>query len=260
MSDLIKKLLSDLRDESMILEGMLDGLGPTDWELETSAKGWSVGDQVSHLAYFDQAATLAAVDEAAFRSETAELESKGEDFADWVATKYRSMTAAEREEWFLRARAELIAVLATVDPDSRLPWYGPSMSPASMITARIMETWAHGQDIAEAIRCEYPQSTRIYHVAFLGVRTYDFSFKVHGLATPDASVWVDLEAPDGDRWTWGDPESQETVVGSALDFCYVVTQRRRLADTDLHVCGPIAAQWLKISQAFAGPPTITAGR
>jgi uncharacterized protein (TIGR03084 family) len=120
-----------------------------------------------------------------------------------------------------------------------------------------METWAHGQDVADALVRKYPQSMRLYHVAHLGVRTFSFSFRVHGLEIPDVSVRVDLEAPDHTRWTWGDPESQEAVTGRALDFCYVVTQRRHVSETELMVQGPVAAQWLKVAQAFAGPPTIT---
>ena len=31
------------------------------------------------------------------------------------------------------------------------PWYGPSMSARSFVTARLMETWAHGMDVADAL-------------------------------------------------------------------------------------------------------------
>jgi len=42
------------------------------------------------------------------------------------------------------------------------------------------------------------------------------------------------------------------VVGSALDFCLVVTRRRHFLDTSLDVRGPAARDWMGIAQAFAG--------
>lgn len=129
------------------------------------------------------------------------------------------------------------------------------MSAASCVSARLMETWAHGQDIADALAIKYPQSLRLRHIAHLGVRTIRFSFLVHGVPVPDTPVRVDLQAPDGNRWTWGEPEWSESVTGPAVDFCYVVTQRRHVSDTDLEIHGRVAAQWLSMAQAFAGPPT-----
>jgi uncharacterized protein (TIGR03084 family) len=256
VADLLQGLLDDLRGETRVVESMLNALPATQWAVETPAEGWSIGDQVTHLAYFDDAATLAAVDEDGFRAHAKELESHGPDFSAWVADQYRSMRSSDQHTWFRRARARLIAMFEPLSSKERLPWYGPPMSAASCISARIMETWAHGQDIAEAINFEYPQSMRLYHVAHLGVRTFAFSFQVHGIAVPDVPVTVDLEAPDGSRWTWGDPDSREKVTGPALDFCYVVTQRRHLSDTELVARGPFAIQWLKVAQAFAGPPTL----
>ncbi len=252
----LQSLLDDLRDETKVVESMLIGIRPADWSLATPADGWSIGDQVTHLAYFDEAATLAAVDEEGFRVHAGLLESHGPDFAAWVADENRSIDPSDQYEWFRQARDRLIRAFEPLDAKARVPWYGPSMSATSCISARIMETWAHGQDIADAVRIEYPQSMRLYHIAHLGVRTFAFSFLVHQLPVPDVPVTVDLEAPDGTRWVWGDPEDSDSVVGSAIDFCYVVTQRRSVRDTSLTVCGPIATEWLNIAQAFAGPPTL----
>ena len=58
----------------------------------------------------------------------------------------------------------------------------------------------------------------------------------------------------GEDWTWGDEGVVDQVRGPALDFCLVVTQRRHLDDTALEVEGPVAAEWMSIAQAFAGPP------
>jgi hypothetical protein len=44
------------------------------------------------------------------------------------------------------------------------------------------------------------------------------------------------------------------VTGPALDFCLAVTQRRRVDDTALCITERVAAEWMGIAQAFAGPP------
>jgi uncharacterized protein (TIGR03084 family) len=65
---------------------------------------------------------------------------------------------------------------------------------------------------------------------------------------------VELDAPDGEQWTWGPPDSANSVRGPAVDFCLVATQRRHVDDTKLAVVGPVATRWMSIAQAFAGPP------
>jgi uncharacterized protein (TIGR03084 family) len=128
------------------------------------------------------------------------------------------------------------------------------MSVASSLTARIMETWAHGQDVFDALGIDHPVTPALRHVAYLGVRTVGFSFTANDRDAPDVGVAVDLVAPDGARWSFGDPEATDRVEGPALDFALVVTQRRHLDDTALVVVGPVATEWMRIAQAFAGPP------
>ena len=55
-------LLDDLEAEHADLEALLEPLDEASWELPTPAEGWAVRDQVSHLAFFDDAATMAIVD------------------------------------------------------------------------------------------------------------------------------------------------------------------------------------------------------
>jgi uncharacterized protein (TIGR03084 family) len=147
-----------------------------------------------------------------------------------------------------------VAALRAVDPSTRIPWFGPDMSPASKATARLMETWAHGQDIVDALDLVRPPTKRLYHVAHIGVRALPNSYRTNQRPVPDAPVYVALAAPDGERWTWGDADAADRVEGPALDFCLVVTQRRHVADTDLVVEGAVATDWMSIAQAFAGPP------
>ena len=249
----LQDLLADLSAETGDVAGLLEPLSPADYERPTPAAGWAVRDQVSHLAYFDETATLAAVDPDRFRRDAAALMERGTDFADVLAGDFRSMAADDLLPWFQRARRELLSTYRTMDARDRVPWYGPDMSAASCITARLMETWAHGQDIADTFDIERKPTARLRHIADLGVRTMDFSFALNDRPVPTQRVGVTLRAPDGDTWTWS-TGSEEHVEGSALDFCLVVTQRRPLAQTDLEVTGALAREWMSVAQAFAGPP------
>jgi len=247
-------LLADLGAESAALDAMIAPLSQEQYLTPTPAEGWCIADQVSHLAFFDEAALLAAADPDRFRAEAADLMKLGPGLPDEIAAQHRSTPGAELRAWLLRARADLIAGFATVEPGLRLPWYGPDMSAASSVTARIMETWAHGQDIADALDIVRLPTGRLQHVAHIGVSTIGFSFALRGLPPPDQPIRVEVSSPDGDEWTWGPAQAVNVVRGPALDFCLVVTQRRHLADTALSADGPLAQQWISIAQAFAGAP------
>jgi uncharacterized protein (TIGR03084 family) len=246
-------LVGDLAAESAQLNYILAALTTEQWELPTPAVGWAVRDQVSHLAYFNEAATLAATNPARFRREASKL-MRSEHFTDEIARKYRHLSPRELMDWLDQTRGEYLRALAGVDPRSRLQWYGPSMSAASSVTARLMETWAHGQDIVDAIGQARWPTARLRHVAHLGIATRGFSFQLRGQPVPDAPVRVELAAPDGSVWAWGPADAYDRVEGPALDFCLLVTQRRHRDDTALRVAGPVADAWLDLAQAFAGPP------
>ena len=166
--------------------------------------------------------------------------------------------AAEAPEALLRrwrvARRLVRVTLEAYPEGRRLPWFGPPMSPTSMATARFMETWAHGLDVAEALG-ETPEPTdRVRHVAHLGVRTRDFAFSTRGLEAPAEEFRVELTAPSGETWSFGPEDAAQSVRGPAYDFCLLVTQRRHRDDLALVADGPDADRWLDVAQAFAGPP------
>jgi uncharacterized protein (TIGR03084 family) len=247
-------LTADLAAESAELYEVLSMLAEPDWDRDTPAAGWTVRDQVTHLAYFDEAATTSATDPDRFRAESRELVSGGNDFPDRIAARHRVLSGAEVFGWLQRTRREYLDTFAALDPGTQLPWYGPPMSAASSVTARLMETWAHGQDVVDALGLTRRPTARLRHVAHLGVRTLGWSFRVRGLPEPDAPVRVELAGPDGEPWTWGPADAADRVTGPAEDFCLVVTQRRHRSQTALAAEGPVADRWLDIAQAFAGAP------
>lgn len=253
-------LLADLRTESTNLVATLRGLSEDQWTLPTPAAGWSINDQVSHLAFFDDATRLALTDPIAFRVQADQLISGGMDFPDRVAAQYRTLAPEQQLEWFITAREQLLASFEGDDPKRRLPWFGPDMSVASSATARLMETWAHGQDVYDAIGTPHPYSPGLRSIAHLGVATFAFAHNLNGLAVPDEPIRVTLRSPDGDEWTWGQEDSPNQVHGAAEDFVLTVTQRRHWTETELTAEGPVTQGWLDIAQAFAGAPSRRAVR
>jgi uncharacterized protein (TIGR03084 family) len=127
------------------------------------------------------------------------------------------------------------------------------MSAASSLTARLMETWAHTQDIADTLGVTREPTGRLRHVAHIGVGARAFSYAVHGKPAPSAPVRVELTGPpSGATWAWGPEDAGDRITGPALDFCLLVTQRRHRDDVALTIEGPAATEWMAIAQAFAG--------
>jgi uncharacterized protein (TIGR03084 family) len=254
MADLLADLAAALEAETASLERLLTDLDGAGWQRPTPAEGWSIRDQITHLAYFDDAAATAIAEPDRFRAERDAVLADLERIPDRMAREHRSVSGPDAHAWFRRARAHLVEVALAADRGVRIPWYGPDMSVASMLTARIMETWAHGQDVADALGAPHAVTPALRQVAHLGVRTLPNSFRARGREVPEVEVRVELIGPGGDEWEWGPSDATDRVRGPALDFCLVVTQRRHLADTTLDVQGPVAAEWMEIAQAFAGPP------
>ncbi|MFF4881007.1 MULTISPECIES: TIGR03084 family metal-binding protein [unclassified Micromonospora] len=248
----LKDLLADLADESDQLDALVSPLPTVDWAQPTPAPGWSIGHQIAHLAWTDHVALLAATDAAAFFA-TVTAAPDPARLVDHGAEQFLAPPPELLARW-RAGRTALAAALAAVPVGAKLPWYGTQMSATSMATARIMETWAHGEDVADALGVVRPASDRLRHVAHLGVRTLGHGFAAHGRPAPTAPVRVELTGPGGDTWSWGPADAADRLTGPARDFCLLVTQRRHRADTALLASGPVVDEWLDVAQAFAGPP------
>jgi uncharacterized protein (TIGR03084 family) len=247
----MKAICDDLAAEHEALDAVVRDLPDAAWDLPTPASGWMVRDQISHLWFFDQRAVLAATDAEAFAADATTMRRAGIDAS---VEPGRGMRPDELLVAWRAGRAMMLDLLIGLDPKARIPWYGPAMGALSFATARLMETWAHGQDVVDAVGAEREATDRLRHVAHIGVRARPFSYANRGLEVPAGDVHVALDAPGGGVWEWGERSSGNHVRGPALDFCLVVTQRRHLDDTALVMEGPLATEWMGIAQAFAGPP------
>lgn len=245
------EILRDLADESRELDDLVGG---ADWSVPTPAEGWTIAHQIAHLTWTDTKALRAVRDPDAFQAEVR----RAVGAADVVVEQGTSeLLAVPRDELLARWRAgrdDLAAALVAVPRGRKIPWYGPPMSAASMATARLMETWAHGQDVRDALGLRPEPTRRLRHIARIGARTRDFAYAVHGRPAPAEEFRIELSGTDGEMWTFGPVDAVQRITGSALGFCLLVTQRRHPADTDVVAVGPDAREWLTIAQAFAGPP------
>jgi len=251
-------LLDDLVAEGAELDAVVAPLDDAGWATATPAEGWDVRDQIAHLAASEEWAVRSLTDPDAFRAELAAL---GDDPVRRAAEIKSGLLGRSARPgagvltWWREGRDATSVALRAHAPADRLPWFGPDMSATSFATARLMETWAHGQDVVDALGIERTATLRLRHVAEIGVRTRGFAYASRGLTMPDTAVRVELRGPNGEQWSWGPPEAADRISGDALEWCLVVTQRRNPADTALAVEGAAAEEWIGIAQAFAGAPT-----
>ncbi|MEU4390882.1 TIGR03084 family metal-binding protein [Kribbella sp. NPDC023855] len=247
-------VLDDLSAESVELDLLVGGLAADGWSTPTPAEGWTIAHQIAHLAWTDEAARLAAAEPDEFQVELRKAAENPTGFVDDGAAEGAALTPGELLTYWRQTRGELQEALRAVPAGQKIAWFGPPMSPASMATARLMETWAHGQDVADALGVTRKPSNRLKHVAHLAVRTRDFAYLLNDRQPPAVPFNVELTGPDGDRWTWGPEDAEQRVSGPALDFCLLATQRRHRDDLEVQAVGTEADEWLGIIQAFAGLP------
>lgn len=247
-------VLADLHAESAELDDLVAGLDADGWARATPAEGWTIAHQIAHLAWTDEQALTAVLRPEEFEKRLEIAAGNPHGFVDDAAAEGATKPPEELLASWRGGREELHEALLGVPDGVKIAWFGPAMSAASMATARLMETWAHGQDVADALGVKRAPTARLRNIAHLGVRTRDFAYLVHGLTPPAEPFRVELTAPDGDLWTWGPEDAAQRVTGDGHDFCLLVCQRRHRSDCDLTAVGPDAEQWLGIAQAFAGPP------
>ena len=248
----LEAAVEDLAAEGNFLDGVVTDHQP-DFELPSAAPGWPIGHQIGHLIWTDRVSALACRDRAGFARQAEAFGADPERTIDAGAVRAAAGSVPEVLGTWRSARSDLIDALRAVPAGQKIPWFGPSMSPATMASVRIMETWAHGVDVTDAVGLDPSATARLWHIAHLGVHTRDFAFSLHGMRSPSAPFRVELTAPSGETWCWGPATAADRITGSALDFCLLVTQRRHRVDLELTATPGAAAGWLPIAQVFAGP-------
>lgn len=257
----VEELGRDLAAEQAAVDGVLEGLEPADWHRPTPAAGWDVLDSLAHLCFFEEAAALAVRDPAAFGRHREELleamsgSAAATQVRPDVIEARRGTAPSELLERWRRARSEFLAAVGGAGRPDRIPWYGPAMGPASFVTARILEAFAHGTDIRDGLGVPLEATGRLRHVCHLAFGSRPFCFATHRIPDPGTPVRFEIAGPGGQPWTWGPVDATEVIAGPALDVALVFVQRRHPDRTAVTAEGPTARLWLSIAQAFAGPAT-----
>lgn len=245
----------DFVDESETLSAVLEELDAGHWDRATKFKQWTINDIIVHLHFWNRAADLSLSDPDRFAEKLEQIPEIGVDSG---LRAYENADIRERGPDLLAAWRALYRDMgrrwALLDPKTRVKWAGPDMSVRTSMTARQMETWAHGQAIFDLLGTQRVEHDRIRNIVVLGVNAFGWSFKVHGRDVPDTMPFVSLTAPSGALWTYGEADQDNRISGSAVEFAQVVTQTRNIADTALEVHGPVATLWMAEAQCFAGPP------
>lgn len=243
---------TDFLAECQALDAALEGVSDDQWETVTQFKGWTLNDVLVHLHFWNQMADLSLMDEGAFQARLADT------FAGIGKNGFRATEngmIAERGDDLRAAWRALYTDMGKrwvdLDPKQRVKWAGPDMSVRSSITARQMETWAHGQEVFDILGLQRDEQDRVKNIVILGVNTFGWSYKVNGRDVPEGMPQLVLTAPSGAVWTFGEA-GEDRVAGPAVEFAQVVAQTRSVADTSLQVTGPVAQEWMAIAQCFAG--------
>lgn len=248
---------ADFRAECDALHELLRDADETVWRRPTQFKSWTFDDVLGHLLMFDHAARLTVEDPVDFRRFLGGILaqfSRGATMRDCTRSWLCDCAGAALLARWRESAVALAELYAGLDPARRVAWAGPDMSVRSCISARQMETWAHGQALFDALGRTRVERDRLKNVAVMGVNTFAWTFTNRGLDVPAVKPHVRLRSPEGALWTWNDASEMDLVEGDAVDFCRVVAQTRNVADTRLAVKGEAARGWLSMAQCFAGAP------
>ncbi|XVQ84279.1 TIGR03084 family metal-binding protein [Microbispora siamensis] len=249
----LEVVLDDLAAEGDQLDRLVADLDAGQWRMPTPAPGWTVADQIAHLAFIFRLAAAAATDPQAFPSMTAGAQ---QDFDGAVNAALRQYENDPPDLLLAKWRAEreaAITGLAGVPAGRTVPWLVNPLPPVVLACAGLMEQFAHGQDIADALGVTLERTDRLRHLVVFAVLTRDFGYLARGLTPPSAEFRFEITAPSGELWAYGPQEADQRVYGPAEDFCLLVTRRRHRADLAVTAVGEEADHWLDIAQAYRGP-------
>ncbi|MBU1494050.1 MAG: maleylpyruvate isomerase family mycothiol-dependent enzyme [Actinobacteria bacterium] len=245
----MREILADLVAEQQALDQMLQRAPERDWKRSTRAKGWTVQDTISHLAWSEDYALHALQDERTRLREIAGSSSV-DGFNELGVKAGRGKRPQEVIEWWRFSRAAVVDSLSRTGADARVPWIVGDMSARTFATFRLMETWAHGLDIRAALQREDDDTPRLRHIAWLGWATLPYAFGQAG-EDYDEPIRVELTGPGYARWVFGPEDSDQTIKGAAGEWCRLVVRRMDGTEAkNLTATGTVAKAALRLARIF----------
>jgi uncharacterized protein (TIGR03084 family) len=247
----MREMLDDLEAEQVALQSVLRDIDDDDWLRPTPARFWDVRDTVSHLADIDEVAADTATDGPRSLAYEVGKYASSEDFTMYGCLRGRKLSGPQVLAWWEEAAELIRRVLGECDPQQRVPW-GIGMSARSLVTARLMETWAHALDVHAALGVEPDDTDRLRHVAWIGYRALPYAYSVKGRTPPPGELRVELDPPSGGpAWTFGPADAPNRITGPASQFCRVFVQRLTPAEaTALVAEGEAAVAALDVARAY----------
>lgn len=243
-------LLDDLTAEQRELQQRLRAIDRDGWLQPTPARGWDLRDTIAHLADTDEMAIATATGAPGSIRERAAAAASGEDLTYQGVLRGRRRSGSEVLAWWESTTAAEHQMFESLDPNMRVPW-GIGMRVPSFVTARLMETWAHGLDVAAAVGVEPVDTDRLAHVAWLATRALPYAYTLAGREPPPEPVRVELTLPSGAEWTTGPADATNRITGPAGEYCRVFVHRMKLGDArGLRAKGPAATSALAVARAF----------
>lgn len=240
-------VVDDFVAEGVRLEGILGLLTEAQWLTESGAAGWSVADVVLHLAQSDEGVVSSAG--GAGPREGVAAAGTVDDWAARMVDAERAAPAQVFARW-RQARDAAAGALRAADPQVPLQWVTGPVKPATLATTRLAEYWAHGLDITGPFGIDFPDTSRLWHIAWLAHRTLPYAFSLAGEAP--AAVRCTLTAPDGVTvWTFGPDDAESGISGPAGAFCRVAARRLDPAVSGLRATGPHGATALRVVRTYA---------
>ena len=249
MTGTLTEAVEELAAEQAALASVLRGLDASQWSAPTPAEPWDVRDQITHLAYFDEVAVDTAT--GGLHQINEEAQRYGFDsYTEAVRQLGLQLDAAEMLRWYEMNAARLqVMFLTKDDPKERVPW-GLGMSLRTLVTARLMEHWAHGLDVRAAVGVPVEASPRLRSIAWLITQSFPYAFSVAEVEMPARTLRVELTMGD-DVWAFGPDDAEDEITGDALEFCKVGVQRLKREDAHtLKARGPLADLALVHARAF----------
>ena len=244
----------DFRAESKALYALLSEADTTRFDEPTLFKDWTINAVLQHLHFWNRMAGFQITDESTLVDTLKAMAKAGTGMRAFESAHFDGLSGRDLLEAWNEGVDRIADLYTDADPKARLKWAGPDMSARSSITARLMETWAHGQEAYDHLGVVRENDDRIQNIVVLGVNTFGWTYKTRKETPPGPMPFLKLAAPSGAVWTYGDESETEIISGLAEEFCQVVTQTRNIADTSLSVVGPTAKDWMSKAQCFAGGP------
>ncbi len=249
------KQADDFYQESECLHDILSKLSEKELQTISQFKAWTFNDILRHLHVWNYASFQSLLGDKEWNNFFIELQSffnqgkRLQDFEKYFTKniKGKNLISLWRNEY-----KKVSTCFQKEHPKRRVKWVGPEMSVISSISARHMETWAHGQAIYDSLGMIRKNKDRILNIVIIGNNTFNWSYKVNKKKVPDKIPFLKLKSPSGKFWEFNDPKNSDTIEGLAEEFCQVVTQVRNIQDVNLKISGSIANEWMKIAQCFAG--------